>query len=254
MGFIPEHIEIYLNSTSPDITGAEVSRLFKIPARTARRYVQTFRQSRQEQLELNVQPQFLNAVVFDIETTDFGTEGYSGRLICCSFLPLDSAEVITLETTFDDHGDDKTLLQNVAKQLSKYAFHIGHNIAAFDYNWLNSRLRYHHLETLDSAFYFDTFQVAKSMGLATSKGLGNLIDYFGLEGIKTTIYRTSWSRISSPNAQEFEEALESIVTHCQYDVEANRRLFDVLLPYSLTNGRACAWKLSKVQGNYWKHI
>lgn len=256
MGYIPAHIEEYLvRNYDPDMSGADLAREMDIPSRSARRYMQHYRDNHvvvPPAIRPKVTPQTMDAVVFDIETTDFGTEGYAGRLVCCSFLPLNTGEVETLHIDFDDGGNDINLLTAVASKLSQYSFHIGHNIAAFDYNWLNSKLMFHSLPGLNSAYYFDTYQVARSLAIKTSKGLGNLIDYFGLEGVKTTIYRTSWSMISSPYEDDFNRALHEIREHCELDVAANRRLFDVLHHYSLSNGRAAAWKLTKVRGNYWK--
>lgn len=245
------------NNYYPKMTGRELAVNLNIPGRSARRYLREYRKRMehlQPKLSLNVQPQFMNAVVFDIETTDFGTEGYSGYMVCCSFLPLHDDKVETLEIRFDDQRDDKRLVQEVARKLSQYTFHIGHNIAAFDYNWINSRLRYHRLPTLDTAFYFDTYQVFRSLAQKTRKNLGNLIDYFGLEGVKTTVYKTSWSKVLSPEESEFDDALDEIVEHCEYDVLANRELFhQIALPYCMTRGRVSPFKMSQEHGNYWKY-
>jgi hypothetical protein len=237
------------------MTGAALAKALARPSRSARRWLANYRYEIAPPVERITAPaEMMDAVVFDIETTDFGTEGYAGWMVCCSFLPLMTGKVETLEIKFDDRGSDRELLTAVATKLAQYSFHIGHNIAAFDYNWLNSRMMFHGLQTLDAAYYFDTFQVAKSLAIKTRKGLGNLIDYFGLDGTKTTIYRTSWSRVMSPHKVEFELGLAEIVEHCELDVEANRRLFDILHRYSMLNGRTSAWKLSKHRGNYWGNL
>lgn len=258
MGFIPEHIEGYLaEHFYPEMSGKDLAEKISIPGRSARRYLRYYREKLNKlssPVSLNVQPMFLNGCVFDIETTDFGTEGYAGYLICCSFADLHSDKVETLEIRYDDYRNDRRLIVEVARKLSQYALHVGHNIAAYDYNWLNTRLRYHRLPTLDSAFYFDTYQVPKAMGLKTTKSLGNLIDYFGLEGVKTTIYRTSWSMVNSSVETEFDDALDEISEHCQFDVLANKELFhQVILPYCMTRGGTNPLKMSKERGNYWRY-
>lgn len=251
-----EIAEQYLNQHYyPNMTGSELASALDIPKRSARRYLRQYREhlAHTVTVPLSVTPQVLEGVVFDIETTDFGAEGYAGYLVCCSFVSLPSGKVETLEIRYTDYRNDQRLLMEVAKKLAQYPIHVGHNIAAFDYNWLNTRLRYHHLETLDTALYFDTYQIAKSLGLKTSKSLGNLIDYFGLEGIKTTIYRTSWSQVMSSDEAEFDDAIDEIVEHCEYDVLANRELFHhVVLPYCLANSTN-PLKVSKLKGNYWRH-
>lgn len=252
---IQEKVNNYLTDHfHPKITGREVSEALGISGRSARRYVRLYK-SQQHQVEiLSVPPLTLNGVVFDIETTDFGTEGYAGYLICCSFVELTSGKVETLEIQYDDYRNDRRLLQEVAKKLSQYPIHVGHNIAAYDYNWLNTRLRYYRLPTLDTSLYVDTYQLAKSMGLKTSKSLGNLIDYFGLDGVKTTIYRTSWSMVMSPDEEEFDDAIDEIVEHCEYDVLANKELFhQIIFPYCMSGGRTNPIKVSKERGNFWRY-
>lgn len=253
--YIPRHVLGYLESNYiPSMTGKELAEQLDLAGRSARRYLENYR----KQLGKFAAPErhkapyeSLDAVVFDIETSDFGTEGYAGRLLCCSFLNLRTSKVHTVEAKFKEHND-RRLLREVAAELARYNYHIGHNIATYDYNWLNSRLMFHGLPTLDSAYYFDTYQVARSLALKTRKGLGNLIDYFGLEGIKTTIYRTSWSGALSPYQGEFEAAMKDIVFHCEQDVVGNRAVFNPLHHYALNNGRVNPWKLSKMRGNYWK--
>lgn len=236
----------------PNITGADLAREMGLAPRTARRYVANYKsQKKNRNIQKNYPDELNETVVFDIETTDFGTDGYLGRLVCCSFLPLGSNEVETLAIRFEDGGNDKELLIEVAKKLAQYRFHIGHNIATFDYGWLNARLMYHGLEPLDGAVYFDTFQVAKSLAIKTSKSLGNLIDYFGLEGIKTTIYRTSWSKVLSPDRDEFEDGLADIVYHCEHDVKANRNLYYPMHWYGIKNGRTNPWKITKFRNSHW---
>lgn len=256
---IPKEIYDYLTD-HPDATGAEVSRLFSRPGRTARRYVRKYKAGnahsvspllRSERL-LNIPVERNAAVVFDIEVTDFKTEGYVGHFLCCSFLPLDTDKVKTIQIKFDDHGDDREALKLVAKELAKYSYHIGHNIATFDYNWLNSRMMFHGMDTLNTALYFDTYQVARSLGIATRKGLGNLLDYFGLEGEKTAIYRTSWSGTFSPHKEEFKRTMDNIVYHCEQDVIGNRNLYNVLHYYAKRNGRINPWKVTKILGENWK--
>lgn len=235
----------------PETTGAEVSRLFNVAGRTARRYVENYGERVKRTLPTISYPTETNeAVVFDIETSDFGTEGYIGKLLCCSFLSLATNQTTTLTLDFYDK-DDSRLLEEVAKKLAEYRFHIGHNIIMFDYGWLNSRLMYYGMPPLDVSMYFDTFQVAKSLNLKTSKGLGNLVDYFGLEGEKTRIYRTSWSGVFSKDETEYNETLTKIVYHCEQDVLANRNLYNSLHWYALQNGRESPWKVSKFRGTSW---
>lgn len=192
----------------------------------------------------------MRGAVMDIECTDFGTEGYAGYVICCSVLPLDEDDVQTLEIRYDEHGDDRRLVQEIRDLLGTFDILVGHNLQAFDLNYLNSRLMFHGMPVLNTSLVFDTYQVAKSLAIKTRKSLGNLIDYFGLEGTKTSIYRTSWNNVRSPYLGEFTDAMKDIVFHCEQDVIANRNLFDVMYPYALSM-RANPFKVSKMMAMGW---
>lgn len=175
----------------------------------------------------------MRSAVFDLECTDFGTDGYAGLLVCCSVLPLDTGEVYTLKLAFDEHTDDRRLAREVVADLAQYDILIGHNVAAFDFNWLYSRWLYHNVRGSDVGpwhrwLYFDTYQSVKVAALKTRKSLGNLGAYFGLKGVKTTVYKAEWNQIRSPYKHEWCEAMDSIVYHCEQDVTLNRRLFDAI--------------------------
>lgn len=175
----------------------------------------------------------LKGAVVDIECTDFGTEGYSGYLVAVCVLPLGGESVITYRIEYDEHGDDRRLVREALDALSRYDIIIGHNLAAFDLNWLHSRWLFHDIRGSDVGdwprwLYADTYQMAKTTAVKTRKGLGNLGDYFGLGGEKTSIYRTAWNNVRSPYRGDFDEAMSDIIYHCQQDVTLNRNLFDAL--------------------------
>lgn len=262
---------------NPESRGSDITAAFGIPGRTARRYVKKCKsgdaypvanvverisvEQSFDKVKKNVEtrnrpkavPELLKAAVYDIETTSFGTSGYAEHLITCCILPLDADEPETYSITFEDRGDDLRLLQEVVEVLNRYTILIGHNCSSFDSNWLNSKLIFNRLPPLTTKLVVDTYQVAKSLALKTSKGLGNLNDYFGLGGEKTTIYRTSWGRVFSPHKDEFEAGLEEINDHCRKDVIANRMLFDWLMPYALSMG-ANPMKLSKFRYTDWSRV
>jgi len=175
---------------------------------------------------------FLRACVFDIETMNFKTDGYQDHLVSASFLPLDSDEVTSLRLNFEEGRNDKNLLIRVMKEMEKYDILIGHNIAAYDLNWLNSRVMYYGLEWPKSWLRYDTYQVAKTMAIKSArKSLDALSAYFGLVSNKTRIQKTEWSLVDSPIRAEFEAAMDNVVEHCEYDVLDNRELFKVLWKY-----------------------
>lgn len=174
----------------------------------------------------------LKACVFDIETMNFTTDGYGDHLVSCSVLGLEDPEPVSYVIEFEEQRNDRELLGRVLDAMKEYDILIGHNIAAYDLNWLQSRAMYHGLLMPRSWVYYDTYQVAKTMAIkAASKSLGALGAYFNLDGVKTRIFKTDWSMMDSPIKAEYLEAREMIEYHCNQDVLLNRNLFDVLWAY-----------------------
>lgn len=174
----------------------------------------------------------LRAAIFDIETTSFKAGGVNDHLVCCSILPLDSDEVNTLKIEFEDERDDQRLLVEVMDALYEYDILIGHNVTAYDVPWLLSRMAYHNLDRPTKKFMlYDTYQAARRQAIkAERKSLAFLCDFFRVEYIKTAVLPVSWSMVDSPNRDEYEQAINDIVYHCESDVRANRKIFDAIWP------------------------
>lgn len=180
-------------------------------------------------------PVNLRAAVYDIETTDFDATNRRGFFVLGCILPLDSDDVITVSIQANEFGYDGRALRQFFAELSNFDILIGHNIRAFDANYLHSRIMAHGLSWPKTWIEFDTYQTAKTLAIkAASKGLAALCDYFGIESNKTSVYSHNWNKIRSPNAATFSEALSQIEDHCIKDVFANRDLFYALYPYALT--------------------
>jgi len=180
-----------------------------------------------------VQVTTFNACVFDIECMDFKSDGYQDHLACVSFLPLqEGAEVKTIQLEFEDERNDKDMLVEVIEELQKYDIVIGHNVAGFDLNWLNSRAMYYGMVMPKSWLYYDTYQVAKTMAIkSASKSLAGLCAYFGISSHKTAVQKGEWTMVDSPIKAEYDYAMGEIVKHCEWDVIDNRELFNVLWKY-----------------------
>lgn len=188
--------------------------------------------------------------VFDIETTDLAAVGRQGFLVCCSILPLEADEPYTLSLAFGENsGSDNRLLADVLAELARYDILVGHNICAFDLNWLNTRRALHGLPAMRRWYVFDTYQVAKSMALrVTRKSLAFLCDAYGVECVKTGVYPASWHEIRSSVERDFRTAMDDIVYHCEQDVLSNRRLFERLWPdaFGLANSALKLYKVGNV--------
>ena len=187
---------------------------------------------------------FLKAAVFDLECMDLNAVGYQGYVVCGCILPLDSDEIETYTIAYEDHGDDKRLIAEFLGGLSDYDVIIGHNIAAFDVNYLHTRAMTHSIIWPRTWLQFDTFQVAKTLAIRSYKGLASLCDTFGIPFVKTRVYPRAWHRVREYDRDAFNAAMDEISWHCQQDVQSNRALFDALFPSAMMLG-ANPFKLSK---------
>lgn len=173
----------------------------------------------------------LQAAVFDIETTSFMAGGPQSHLVCLTILPLDSDQPITHAIRFRDRRDDRRVLSEALESLAQYDILIGHYIHGYDLPWLLSRLAYFGRKMPRSWITYDTYAAARRMGLKDGKSLGNLGAYFGIDGVKTRIFRPDWLMIDSPFEADFDLCLNEIVYHCEQDVLLNRSVFQALYQY-----------------------
>lgn len=237
-----ELLKIY-KQVRPRVSQRQLANILGIPFDAMHGRIYREQQKEKQTKEFMLQPQakervFLEAAVFDIETTDFVASGMN-HLVCCSILPLSKDEITTIKIEFSDNRCDKRAIAEVIETLKYYDILIGHNIAAFDFNWLNSRLAFHGLDvTMKHWLYYDTYQAARRLALkADRKSLAFLCDFFQVPYEKTSILPVAWGKIDSSDEAEFSKALDSIVYHCEKDVFSNRNLFDALWPLdrSMTN-------------------
>lgn len=175
--------------------------------------------------------------VFDIECQSFDAIGDDGVFTCGCILPLDSEDIFLSRLEYSDDNDDRRALVEFIGEMWKYDILVGHNIMAFDLNWLNTRRMVHGMPDLRSWLVFDTYQASRSSAWATGgKSLGNLEDVFGLTGIKTTIRKQTWSGARSRDRERFDAVMEAVIFHCRQDVIGQRELFDVQLPQAMMLG------------------
>jgi hypothetical protein len=186
-------------------------------------------------------PVLLKAAVFDIEVTDFKAESTIDVLTCCSILPLEG-DVYSVFLEYEDLDKtprDLRVLKDTLDALAEYDILIGHNIAAFDFNWLFTRAIIHDLAMPKRWMYYDTYSAAKRIAIKGTKSLDNLCSALRIGGVKTKINRPSWLEALSPSEQEFNACLfgtqekdyaDGIIFHCEEDVKANKKLFDALWP------------------------
>lgn len=180
-------------------------------------------------------PVYLNAAVFDIETTDFKASGLKGIMTCGCVLPLNGDDIDTVTLNYDDFMDDRRALSAFVEVMSRYDILIGHFVTGYDLPWLFTRIEFHHLERPKSWLIVDTCNMAKRMSLKSErKTLDALTDFYRLEPNKTKIQTVAWNEIRSHDEAAFNWARKCQIEHCEADVISNRAIFNAMWPSYIT--------------------
>jgi uncharacterized protein YprB with RNaseH-like and TPR domain len=171
----------------------------------------------------------LSVVGWDLECTSLS--GMIGRVLCCSFKPLDE-KVYTLrgdDRKFKsaDVVDDSRLVEAIRDELESYDIIVGHNSKLFDAKFLASRLFKHGLRPREKRLHVDTMWAIRSNLRASSK-LDNIQQLApGIEDKKTPITWDDWARASA-----FSKAgMDKVVEHCEQDVVVLEGVYKTLVPY-----------------------
>lgn len=167
--------------------------------------------------------------VWDIETTDFKAD--IGQLMVSSFLNL-ATGVPNSRTVLDFEGTIKSreaaLAAWTVERLVESDTLIGHNIKAFDRNFLSGVLARNHMEQAPKRNYLDTMLIAR-FGLKGKIGasMANLADVLGLPIPKDAPSKNDWREYIAGDP----EAVERITIRCETDVIVNGLLWHELKRY-----------------------
>ena len=167
--------------------------------------------------------------VWDIETTDFKAD--IGQLMVSSFLDLRTG-VPNSRTVLDFKGNLKEREAQLAvwtvEQLVRSDALIGHNIKAFDRNFLSGVLARNHMPQAPKRTYLDTMLIAR-YGLKGKIGasMANLADILGLPIPKDAPSKNDWRLYIGGDP----DAIERITVRCETDVIVNALLWHELKRY-----------------------
>lgn len=170
-----------------------------------------------------VEPGLFNAVVWDIETTDFKAD--IGSLMVSSFVDLRTGLLKTRTIhDFDGglHNQERAVALWTAEQLTDADVIIGHNVKAFDRNFLNGVMARHRLGLTPQRTYVDTMLIAR-YGLKGKMGVSmeNLADVLGLPIPKDKPSKNDWRAYIGGDPA----AVERITQRCELDVIVNVHLW-----------------------------
>ena len=170
-----------------------------------------------EEYRVNVKP--YRTVVWDIETTDFKAD--IGTLMVSSFLDL-SVGVPNTRTIHDFkgglHEQERQLAEWTAGEIDRADTIIGHNVKAFDRNFLNGVLARHYLPPVPKRHYIDTM-LAHQYGVKGKIGnsMANIADVYGLPIPKDSPSKNDWRLYIGGDP----DAIARITERCELDVVVN---------------------------------
>jgi len=179
--------------------------------------------------ERKIEVQGFKTVVWDIETTDFKSD--IGNLMVSSFLDLQTG-VPNSRTVLDFDGllsdRERSLAIWTASQIEGADVIIGHNVKAFDRNFLNGVSARYELPLMPRRTYIDTMLIAR-YGLKGKIGasMANLSDVLGLPIPKDAPSKNDWRRYIAGDPA----AIARITERCELDVIVNALLWYRLRPY-----------------------
>lgn len=189
----------------------------------------------------------MRSAVFDLETTSLAGVG-DGMLLCGCVRPLATNRNRTFrldDYKFEPDPDfgiftrqEHELVRDLELELRQYDLLIGHNVDAFDLNFLRTRAYVHEIPFPMTPFTYDTMRAFRRVGMRTvlnrigkpSAGMDMVADFLGLDQLKTKIYPVDWWQSIWGNDAERLDALNEIVDHCQRDVRMNAQIYERLLP------------------------
>jgi uncharacterized protein YprB with RNaseH-like and TPR domain len=178
----------------------------------------------------------MRVTVFDIEATDLG--GNFGRLLCCSFIDLDST---TVETFRRDRRpwkgkkltEDVKLAVAIRDRLEKSDIIVGWNSILYDVPFINTRLvaagerpvrigEKHGSHHLDLMYYAG----GQSMRLP-GRRLDLVAKFFHTDNAKTPLTPEVWANAATGDP----EGMAEVVEHCEADIQVTKDVFFKLAPF-----------------------
>lgn len=170
----------------------------------------------------------MRVTFWDIEATDLSA-GF-GRLLCCSFLDLDSDEVETFRIDKrpwkgKNMVDDCKLAGAIRDRLHAADIVVGWNSKTYDQRFVQARLAKHRLEPLrltkeNGTMHVDAMWSSTAMKIG-SKRLDNISRFFDSPNRKTPLDPDIWAAASTGD----KESIDAVVEHCEFDVRVVKDLW-----------------------------
>lgn len=146
-------------------------------------------------------------------------------IICISYKWQGDNKVHSLKW---NNGDDKKLLEDFYKIVSKADIICGHNNKSFDDKWIRTRALFHRIAMPNKFNSIDTYRMAKSGFRFNSNKLDYISKFTGSSGKISTSY-DMWKKIVLNNDKQ---SLADMIKYCEQDVLELENTYNVLQEYS----------------------
>jgi uncharacterized protein YprB with RNaseH-like and TPR domain len=176
----------------------------------------------------------MRVMFFDIEAT--GLIALMGRVLCASYCELGKEDAWTDrldETKKTSEIDDSSLVVKIRDTIEEADILCTWNGILFDVPFLNARLqlageRPCQIGEKYGTYHLDLMYYATGQALRIgSKKLDNVAKFFKVTSQKTELDWDVWQLAATGN----REAMDTVVEHCEADVQVVRDLWPYLLPH-----------------------
>ena len=167
------------------------------------------------QLFLDLAEKAEKLACWDLETSGLGADYQS--IIIASIKPFNKPAV-----TFcaDRYNKDKRLVRQVKAELEKYVILVAHFGKGFDIPFLNTRLLYWGLPSLEKRHHIDTFFQLKYRLKTSSASQAALLSFLELPEQKMSLPPGTWQSIFTN-----KDAKEKLIARCESDCKGLEALY-----------------------------
>ncbi len=169
---------------------------------------------------------------FDFEST--GLKGTFAQILVACFLSLDGKDVVTFRLDNKKYkpkkrfDDDSKLIEAVRDYMEESFCWVSWYGKMFDVPLLQTRLALHGMKPLERRLHVDLLYYSRKPNLLLhSSRLDSVAKSFQFKTQKTDLLPDAWMAARSLE----KKAMDTIVEHCQADVQVLGEAWDVLSPF-----------------------
>lgn len=171
----------------------------------------------------------LDFASFDIETSNLNAD--FSIILSAVIKPFGKAPVIFRADSYPTwkakRGDDKLIVEDIARELEKHAIIVTHYGKGFDIPFLRAKMTQHGLHPLPPRFMVDSYSIARKNFKLSRRRLEALAEYFDI-GKKSGVEGRLWIEAAYSGDRK---AMDEIVKHNIVDCEILEKLAAMTFEY-----------------------